>query len=154
VRNRLAVADRLGAIVGGVLIFLYALLSGIGGPPSEFRQEPPFFAKLLADHLLAIYGGGAILGLVGLIQSAIGSRLGRWGSTCGGRLSSLGNLAAAGIAAPHEASVSLWLAAIVIPLVLVIWVPYSVHRIYEQRVWPAEQNASGAVEQGDEADER
>jgi len=129
-------AERIGratATSGGVLILLYALVSGVGGPPSEFCQTPPYLADALFGYLPAFYLGGALLALVGLVQSAVGSRVGRWSSTCGGILSSVGNLVCYGIAAPHEARGALWLAATAIPLVLVIWMPFWMSRRIHER---------------------
>jgi hypothetical protein len=122
------VSERVSAI-GGVLILLVALLSAVGAPPSELRQDPTWVARVFADYLFVLYGGGVLLALVGVTQSAIGSPIGRWSSTSGGVLIVTANLAAAGIAAPREASVAAGLAGIVAVLVPGIWVPYGIARV-------------------------
>ena len=126
--RRPVVADRVAATLGALLILVYALMSGIGGPPSEFTQHPPWLADLLFDRLFGFYAAGAVLALAGLVSGAFHATWSRWSSTVGGVSISVGNLVCAGIGAGNNAHAAFILGVIVIPLLLTVWVPHMLRR--------------------------
>ena len=122
-RNRLTVAGRACSRIATILVVPYAVVSGVGAPPSEFRQDTSRFVDAASQLLPVYYLIGVLLGLVAVVANAVGARAGRWCGTAACAVSCFADVVCSGMAGPREARFAVRLAAAAIPLVLVIWLP-------------------------------
>lgn len=114
--------ERGRVVLGSLGVVTLAMLSGIGGPPSEFCQGLPPLVDTAGHYLLHIYLGALFVGLVGLVAAALVPAAGRVISTVAVALTTAGNLLSALIGSGGEGRGALIVLVFLLPFVLLMWV--------------------------------
>ena len=108
-------------VLGTMGIAALALLSGVGGPPSIFRQDLHPWIKYSAQYLLALYLGGLSVAVVAVIVAVATPRIGRLVGTGAATLTTLGNALSALVGSGGEARGAAFFSLFLLPFLLLMW---------------------------------
>jgi hypothetical protein len=115
--------SRANVCLGGLVTLVLSIWAGIGGPPSEFRADPPWLATVLGAWLLEIYMAGACLALAGVLMCPFIPRMARVVATGAASLTLAGNVVSGLIGAGGEWRAAGLVLLLQAPFVLVMWQP-------------------------------
>jgi hypothetical protein len=113
--------DRGRALLGGLGVVVLAGLSGVGGPPSLFRQDLSPVLELAGEYLLSMYLTAFLAALIGAVIAAVLPSVGRIVSTLAAATSLLGHTVAWLVSSDRGSMGVLVFLALFLPFVLVMW---------------------------------